>query len=141
MSLIDERGFLGEHMVGWILKIRSNHSDFFDLAADMNKLSQKVLFDLKANSRNPHEIIMESLFIRCLNTFQGLVLLAERGMMAQSRILARALMEALFRLCALSKKPEPFDVFIKEDKKSRLMFLYTFRKFHGGKLPDNVKGF
>jgi len=138
MSPIEQHGFLGESMKEWINEIRSKYSDFFELAIDMNEMCQKVMFDLDVHNRNSQEIIIASLYIRCLSTFQGLVLLAERGMMAQARILARSLMEALFTLCALSKKSQLFDVFIKEDKRNRLTYLRKYREFHGGKLPENV---
>ena len=138
MLTIEEEGFLGIRVRDWIDGIRSKYSDFFELATDVNKVCQKVMLELDVKSRNSRGIIVASLYIRSLNTFQGLYLLAERGMMAQARILARALMEGLFTLCAISKKPELFDVLIKEDKKNRLKFLSKYRAFHGGKLPDTV---
>jgi hypothetical protein len=139
MSPIDENGFLGEQIKRYIEKIRSTYRDFFELAEDMNRLCQKTMFSLDVRSRDPHGITVGSLYIRCLTTFQGLVLLAERGMMAQARVLARALIETLFTLCAIVKKPELLDVYFKEDKKRRLRFLEKFKEFHGGKLPENVK--
>lgn len=139
MSPLEHHGFVGEQIKEWITNIRSDHSDLFDLAVDTNKLCQKAMFELDAHSRHEQEVIIASLYMRSLATFQGVTLLSERGMIPQARILARALLETVFTLCALCKKSELVNVFINEDKKKRLKFLYKFRKFYGGKFPDDTK--
>lgn len=139
MSPLEQHGFVGEQIKEWITKIRSDHSDLFDLAVDTNKLCQKTMFELDAHSHHGQEVTIASLYLRSLSTFQGVVLLSERSMIPQARILARALLETVFTLCAICKKSELVNVFINEDKKKRLKFLRKFRKFHGGKFPDDAK--
>lgn len=139
MSPLEQHGFLGEEIKVSIAKIRSDHSDLFDLAVDTNKLCHKTMFDLTVHNRHAQEVIIASLYLRCLNTFQSVVLLSERGLIPQAQILARALLETVFTLCALCKKSELVNVYINEDKHRKLRSLYKLKKFHIGKFPDYVK--
>lgn len=136
---VDENGFLGKEIAQWIADIRSAHAEFFALADDVNRHCQSAMYRLAPRSRNGQEILVTTLFIRVLSNYQASILLAERGMMPQSRVLARATIEALFKLCAISKSGKCADEFILDDHMNRLKFLNKYRNFHGGSLPPDVE--
>lgn len=139
MSPLEQHGFVGEQIKEWITKIRSDHSALFDLAVDINKLCHKTMFELDVHNSHAQEVTIASLYLRSLNTFQSVVLLSERGMIPQAQILARALLETVFTLCALCKKNELVNVYINEDKQRRLKSLYKLKELHGEKFPDYNK--
>lgn len=138
MPPIEQNGFLDNDIQNWITKFRKDHADFFELATDANKLFQKVMLELDAHDQVPQEIIVASLYMRALSAYQGVILMAERGMIPEARVLTRYLLEVIFTLCAIIKNKDLTTVYINEDKKKRLKFLNKFRQFHEGNLPDGI---
>lgn len=139
MPPLDEEGFLGKELEQWIPKIRNAHREFFALADEVNEYCQKAMYKFEAHNKDKQEVLVSTLYIRTLNNFQASVLLAERGMMPQSRVLVRAMIEALFSLCAIAKSEKYADDFLLEDQKNRMRFLNKFRQLHGGLPPDSNK--
>lgn len=137
MSL-SKHGFLGTEIATWIAGIRGDHAAFFSLADEINTHCQQAMYKLAPHSKHMREMLVATLFMRALSNFQGSIVLAERGMMPQSRVLARTTIEGLFMLCAISKDEKYAKEFINDDHRDRLAFLEKFRKLHGGKLPDDV---
>lgn len=136
MPPLYEKGFLGTEINESISKIRDVHSDFFKLSDEFNSYCQKSMYKFDVHSKNKQEILVSTLFIRILNNYQAAILLAERGLMPQSRSLTRTLIDALFSLCAISKNEKYADDFIHEDQRSRLRFLNKYRELHGGLPPE-----
>lgn len=139
MPPLYEKGFLGKELEQWIPKIRNAHREFFALTDEVNEYCQKAMYKLEAHKENKQEVLVSTLYIRTLNNFQASVLLAERGMMPQCRVLVRAMIEALFSLCAIARSEKYADDFILEDQKNRLRFLNKLRQLHGGVPPDSNK--
>ncbi|MCI0560857.1 MAG: DUF5677 domain-containing protein [Nitrososphaera sp.] len=139
MAPLDEKGFLGKELEQWIPKIRNAHKEFFALADEVNEYCQKAMHKFEAHNKDKQEVLVSTLYIRTLNNYQASILLAERGMMPQTRVLVRAMIEALFSLCAIAKSEKYADDFILEDQKNRLRFLNKFRQLHGGLPPDSNK--
>lgn len=136
MPPLDEKGFLGKEIEKWILKIRGAHSDFFQLADKVNQFCQKQMFKLEAHNKDKQETLVAALYIRVINTYQAAILLAERGLMSQSKTLTRSMIESLFSLCAIAKSEKYADEFILEDQRNRLRYVNKYRKLHGGIPPE-----
>jgi hypothetical protein len=97
------------------------------------------MFKLDAHNKDKQETLVAALYIRVINTYQAALLLAERGLMSQARILSRSLIEALFSLCAIAKSEQFADEFILEDQRNRLKYVNKYRKLHGGIPPEVSK--
>jgi hypothetical protein len=138
MSPITENGFLGKEMRSYISDIRSEYSGLFNLCDEINKLCHKTLFEIDAHSREAQEILTATLYMRIKSSFQGVVILAERGMIPQAKMILRSILEAMFTLCALSKNVELCDFYIQADQKKRLKQLYKLRMLKSG-LPSASK--
>jgi len=134
---IDESGFLATEIQHWIKRIRQDHSALFMLADEVNRLCQKSMFELDAHNRNVQEMLVATLYIRVLSNYQGAILLCERGMTPEARTVLRAMLEALFSLCAIAKEQKLAVDFVKEDQRRRLKFLVKYRKVYDG-LPEHV---
>lgn len=65
-------------------------------------------------------LIMVSLFMRSLTLYQAIYFIAQRGMLAESRILLRSLIETVFYLAAASNESSIFQVLQIKDEKQKL---------------------
>lgn len=138
MPPLEKSGFLGNSMAGWVQKIRTQHSELFVLANDVNETCQTSMFELKPHSKNLQELLVATLYIRVLSNYQAAILLAERGMMPEARTMARALLEAVFSLVALAKDEQLVRDYVHEDQKNRLKFLKKYEQLHGGNFPKGI---
>ncbi len=138
MPPLSENGFLGRELDQWIQMIREVHAAVFSLADEVNRYCQSAMYQLSPHNKLKQEVLVSTLFIRVLCNYQASILLAERGMIPQSKVLARVTIEALFKLCAISKSEKYTDEFILDDYRSRLNYLNKFRELHGGALPPDV---
>lgn len=104
MSKIEEEGFLSEEAEAGKIHIYEKYKDFFGFAKDINKLCMKLLTELKIDSEDNHKLIVDMLFLRVVESFQGALLFLERGMVPQAKVVTRAMLEIVFMLVALQKK-------------------------------------
>jgi hypothetical protein len=117
MSPLEEKGFCGNQVEGWIHKIRTDYKRWFDLADEVNKFCHSTMFQFSVTSDNGQAVLAANLYIRCISSYQGVIILSERGMIPQARALARVLLEALFPLAAICADDGPIQVqkYIQQD--------------------------
>src|SRR5690349_23672604 len=102
-------GFIGPAFGKWIALCRRNHADFFNLAEETNRRAHAVVdrvAKLSQVSKGQQERLALALFLRGVGLFQGIVLLAEGGMVAEAGIITRSLVDAGFRLAVATKSSE-----------------------------------
>ena len=132
MAPLDQMGFLGKEIEQWIQKTRNAHLDYFTLADEVNVYCQTTMLKFNAHNNNKQEVLVSTLYIRVLTHYQASILLAQRGLMPQSRVLVRAMIEALFSLCAIARSERCADDYILDNNISRLGFLKKYRRLYGG---------
>jgi hypothetical protein len=125
---IDRNGFLDAEMISWIAKHHKDNEALFDLCTRLNQYAQQLLFRLNVHSNNLQEILVSSLFVRALSTYQASLLTCERGMVAETRVLLRTLLEILFRLLAIARSHEIAQAFVLEDERHRRKFIGKYQK-------------
>lgn len=125
---IDSNGFLDEEVAVWITKHRKENQALFDLCGRLNQYAQQTLYRLSVHPNNIREILVSSLFVRALSTYQASVLTCERGMVAETQVLLRTLLEILFRLVAIAKSHNIAKAFVLEDERHRRKFIGKFQK-------------
>lgn len=138
MAPLEKKGFLGTTIGGWIAEIRAKHNKYFELAYETNELCQSSMFELEPHSKHLQELLVASLFLRAISGYQATILLAERGMMSESRVMARTMLETVFSLCAIQKEPKLASDYAREDQHNRLKFLNKYKALHGGNLPADI---
>jgi hypothetical protein len=138
MSPLEKKGFLGSSIEDWIRKIRTKHANFFALTDNINEEAQKFLFELQPHSKHVQELLIVSLYLRSLSTYQATLLLVERGMMPEARLMLRGLLEVLFFLCAIGKKPDLAKDYVEEHQQYRLKLLRKFKELHGATFPLDI---
>ena len=103
---LENRGFLSEFVEQQRLEVRQRHRERFDLADQVSDLGQRLMPQIAAVPRSQQNLLACGYFVRGLQTLQGSVLMAERGMVAEARILLRSALETLFYLGAALKDKE-----------------------------------
>ncbi|ROO36963.1 hypothetical protein BIV08_21970 [Pseudomonas sp. AF76] len=111
MTLIEDEGFLSEEARNCIPAIRQENEGLFELANDVNTSFMALLAfateSAKVNLQSPQSVAVRLAF-RAINSLQSVVLLTERGIVADSRTLARSVLEDAFAIGALVDDPVKF---------------------------------
>lgn len=130
MPPLEENGFLGKDIRGWIDKFRAQFKEWFELADELNRHCHALMFKIDAHSGDMEEVLVATLYLRSMTTFQSVVLLAERGLTAQGKMLARCMFDSIFPLCAISNDRDHkyFVDYIEADLISRKNFTKKYRK-------------
>lgn len=110
-SIFLDEGFLSTETESAIPEFRDANADLFQLAEDVNRLLMRIahtaMDTAKTNLQSPESVAVR-LVLRAAGTFQGAVLLAERGLVADARTLVRSCLEDAFALAALITDPKDF---------------------------------
>lgn len=104
MSIQDD-GFFSPDIAAWAQQNRLQHASWFALADQLGRLSQRLLFEI-GPPNDGNSIAMLLIYARAVTTYQAAILLAERGLPADSRTLARSFLETVMHFGAAMKDPE-----------------------------------
>jgi len=139
MKKIETDGFLSDEAGSAKIEIIKKYDDFFAYARELNCYSMGFMAGLKIDWKDNYKLIINALFIRVLETFQGGFLLSEFGMMPESKILVRSMLEMVFNIVALQKKPELLEYYFNQHKVSHFRALKATLEFKSKPLKDAVK--
>ena len=93
MSSIEKEGYLSKQITQWIEKHRKENSEWFELCEEINRFSHSTMFTMTIHNKYLPKLIVASLYIRAMSNFQGIILLAERGMMNEAKSLLKIWMK------------------------------------------------
>ncbi len=118
----NEEGFLGDSITVTDFKssVESKYAPFFELYRKTNRIAHEMKFHIEVPSTDGQKVIAVALFIRLLNSFQAVAILAQHGLMFDSKIVLRGGLESLFILNLLCKEKEFLDEYIGSDHVRRL---------------------
>jgi hypothetical protein len=116
-----EEGFLSTGIKNSIVSVRAENADWFDLAEDTNAVMMRAAIAatsaVKTTSMAPEAVAVRVLLRSC-GTLQGVILLTERGMVVEGRMLARSLIENAFCIAALLAEPAAILKMLKADSEA-----------------------
>jgi hypothetical protein len=120
---LERDGFLSDRMTSVVQHVRKLNSEWFELATRLSRIGQAFL-TLKLNRQTEHgladPIVLKTLiFYRATSSFQGAVIMAERGMIAESRTLIRNCLECSLSLAALDTDPDHWKELLGDELASR----------------------
>ncbi|CAN7766006.1 DUF5677 domain-containing protein [Cupriavidus necator] len=95
-------GFLSPNVDAWRQEVRENATEWFALAEDINRASVAILVTLAPSSGSDRELGAAAMFARALQSFEAVILLTERGMLADAGALARNIVESAIYLGGLA---------------------------------------
>ena len=98
-------GFFSPEIAKFRHAVRTTHPfrAWFDYALGLNRIGFDLLRHATTQPTDRRLFTMYGHFVRVHHTFQGALLVAERGMVSNARILIRGGIESAIALCALSK--------------------------------------
>lgn len=120
-------GFLSPTMDSVVDHVRRAHAEIFQFCLRLNRLAHQCLFEAKVDGEDLRELLLSTLMPKGLGAYQAVILLSERGMPAQSRVLLRTLLEVTFRIGAIAKNPEVARAYALEDAARRKKVINKLR--------------
>jgi hypothetical protein len=96
-------GFLSKEVANWTNKTRKKYAPIFGLADDINLLVNRTIHRLRGTRENERTVAITALYLRAVQAYQGVIVLAEKGMIADSRSLLRNVCETTIKMGAIAK--------------------------------------
>lgn len=112
MTTLESDGFLSSEIRESRKRIVEVYKKAFMLGRRSNQEAMKVLRVTHVDWNEKSEPIISALFIRIVETYQGILLLLQMGMVAQARMLVRAGLEALFTMTAIVRDSDLLESYI-----------------------------
>jgi uncharacterized protein DUF5677 len=116
-------GFLADEMLTLITKARSEYQELFKACVDLNREGHQLIGRLHVEPDDERQVLIACLLARCLDHYQAVILLAERGMKAPASASLRHLLEAVFTLKAVARSDDMLRAYILDDEKQRLKLM------------------
>ena len=123
-----QKGFLGNQITEVTEAILKKHQPFFDTCYKVNELAYMTFFETKPNNQDLQQLLAITLFIRILNGFQSIVVLARLGLAFDAKVVLRGVLESLFIEKFLCEEKDFALEYVKSDECSRLKWLNIARK-------------
>jgi hypothetical protein len=103
---LEARGFLSVDVERQKDDLRRAHHERFDLVDQVSDLAQRLLPHVATVTQSRQNLFACAFFVRGVQILQGAIIMAERGMVTEARILVRSALETLFFLGATLKQNE-----------------------------------
>jgi len=124
---IESDGFLSNDVDNIIIKTNSYYKDTFNYCRELNVFAQGILYRLDIRNGLINELIIGAAYIRLLSSYQGSILMAERGMTNEMKVLSRNYLEMVFLICAISNNKEIARSFLLNDEIQRKKLLNKYK--------------
>lgn len=102
-DMSSREGFLSKDLANHVLKIRADFAQWFSVADSFNALGMRVLALVGAPDLGNQQLVVALAYRRVFTSFQAACLLAERGMLADTRNIVRGAAETAIILRAVAK--------------------------------------
>ena len=95
MTTFETDGFLSAEISGFERTIAARYAKKFELAAETNRLTHRVMYSIKPHSEHVPDLMLAALLIRQASSFQGFLILLSKGLETQAQVLLRNLAEMM----------------------------------------------
>ncbi|HKR38404.1 MAG TPA: DUF5677 domain-containing protein [Paraburkholderia sp.] len=89
----------------WIRDNKEKNRALFDHAAQLRNLALELAQEISRVATSDQKVTLTALLLRAISSFEGVILLSERGMFVEARTIARNVFETAFYLGALAEDP------------------------------------
>lgn len=135
MSDLRRNGFLSAEMPAITRRFRSSRDQLFSLVDDVNRCCHSAIFQTEVSRENKQQLLVYCLLGRAMTTYQAIVLVAERGMPAESSVLLRVLLEVFFRIAAIAKNVDIVSTYVDNDLIQRRKSLRKLEEIRHAEKP------
>jgi hypothetical protein len=128
VSTIETDGYLSNQITYLIKKNWNQNSKWFNLCKEINRFSHATMFKMIVHNKCKPELMVALLYIRSISNFQGVIIMAERGMVNEAKVLLRCLIECGFAVVAIDKDKTIVDRLILDDRIQQLGKLKAMKR-------------
>jgi len=108
---MDKAGFLSSDLDNFKENIRSKYPKHYEIAHGVNEYAQQLQWEIEIPKSylddklhlNTDQLLSAILYSRTISSYQAFLLVSQRGMEQQSKMLLRCMFESLFPLVAIQK--------------------------------------
>ena len=129
MTTIEIDGFLSNEAEEGRNLVLNSYQEAFSLAKDLNRHAMRLFREYSLCMNNEVKIAIAVLMTRIVETYQGLIIMLERGMTSQARMLVRSQLEALFQMAAMVKNPNLYDSYAAKHYRSTISALKSAKRW------------
>lgn len=119
---LGNRGFFSANIEIWTDLKRRRLKNWFRFIEGLNRAAMRLLATVEPDPQNKQQLCAVLLYRRALQTFQGSILLAERGMIADALTLVRSCAETAISIGCFATDDKFADRLIEDDAKHRLTY-------------------
>jgi hypothetical protein len=112
-------GFLNSAVDDWIKSNKEKNRALFEHADRLRDLALELAQEIGRVSYSKQEVTLTALLLRAISSFEGVILLSERGMFVEARTIARNVLETAFYMGALAEDPGFVDKMVADYAKHR----------------------
>lgn len=137
--MISELGFFSPEAVESQVDIKKEHQDVFAISEELSKLLLRLLRDAELDQASVKNMAINALAAKSLELFQSSIILLERGCIPAAKVLCRAFIETVYKLCALQLSPNAEELYVAQSSATRLQKLKSLKKYnqkHSTKAPE-----
>lgn len=124
---LSKRFFLDPELGRIVAHVQEAHKVHFDFVHRLSELAHEALFDAKVTKTDLQQLLLASLQHKALTSFQAVVLLGERGLPSETRVVLRTLLEVTFRIVAIAKDKNVGRAYVLEDELHRKKFINKYK--------------
>lgn len=129
MSKIEIDGFLSNEADDGRNLVLNSYREAFVLAKDLNRQSMSLFREYSLCMNNEVKIAIAALMTRIVETYQGVIIMLERGMTSQARMLVRSQLEALFQMAAMVRNPNLYGSYAAKHHRSTISALKAAKRW------------
>jgi hypothetical protein len=132
--------FLDETVQQVISDTREQYPWHFEHSFHLNNLAHRVVASVNIKSGNVQQMLLAALEHKALTSFQGVLILIERGLDTEAKCILRTLLEVTFRTVAIAKEPANGLAYIQQDELKRRKFINKYSNISTeARNEDNLK--
>lgn len=128
MNTIKTDGYLSNQITYLIKKNWNKNTKWFNLCKEINRFLNTAMYKMIVHNKCKLEIMVALLYIRYMSNFQGVIIMAERGMVNEAKTLLRCLLECEFAVVAIDKDKTIVDRLILDDRIQQLGKLKAIKR-------------
>lgn len=127
MGPLSSDGSLERQDAAWIQAHRKQYAALFALSESLSRDALSFILSLQVHNRDSRQLFVSSLLARSFQLHLACLQTTEGGLEAPSDVLLRALLETVFTLCAIARRPDTLEHYVSADHKARLTLLNAAR--------------
>ncbi|KJV24825.1 hypothetical protein VI06_20940 [Aquitalea magnusonii] len=136
MPTFQEVGFLSDELSQFKENVRGAYPAPFHIADLANNIAMRMLWEMPQVQLDEAKAYFVAAFARALQSFQALILMAERGAEAETRTLLRSLAETVFLAAGMIKVPNMVARFEEDNARHRKAVANRMIELNRAKNPE-----